>query len=386
MARAAIDAVDERRCLLALALVPGLGGVRIGRLVEYFGSAAGAWAAPRGALLDVPGLGRAIAAAIAEAHDADGVDRTLRRAAACGARVVTWLDPGYPRRLRGIPASPPVLYVRGGWCDDRPAIAIVGTRLATPYGLGVAERLGAALVEHDVTVVSGLARGIDGAVHRAVVRAGGSTVGVLGCGVDVAYPPEHRSLMDAVIARGALVAEAPMGAAPGPRAFPARNRIISGLADGVVVVEGDVDSGAMITARQARAQGRAVFAVPGNVYARGSRGPHRLLATGARVVAVPDDILAVLASGVGHRGGARERPAAARTRGDLTPPERRVVDALEEGDVRSIDRVAVSAGLSVSAVAAALVALELRGIIRRTAGGLYTKIPSPDGWGRGRTE
>ncbi|HEV2357240.1 MAG TPA: DNA-processing protein DprA [bacterium] len=381
--------MDERRCLLALSLVPGLGGVRIGRLVEYFGSAAAAWAAPRAALVDVPGLGAAIAEAIAEARDANGVDRMLRRAADCGARIVTWLDAGYPGRLRGIPASPPVLYVRGVWRNDRPAVAIVGTRRATPYGLGVAERLGAALAEHGVTVVSGLARGIDGVVHRAVVRIGGSTVGVLGCGVDVMYPPEHRSLMEAMVRRGALVAEAPMGAAPGPRAFPARNRLISGLADAVVVVEGDVDSGAMITARQAQAQGRVLFAVPGNVYARGSRGPHRLLAAGARVVAAPDDVLAVLGLGAGRPGGDPDRPGVAHEPGpaaDLTPPERRLVAALDDGDARSIDGVAASAGLSVPVAAAALVALELRGIIRRTAGGLYIKTAVPDGWGRGRTE
>jgi DNA processing protein len=245
--------------------------------------------------------------------------------------------------------------------------------------MGVAERLAAALAEQDVTIVSGLARGIDAAAHRSVVRRGGSTVGVLGCGVDVAYPPEHRSLMDAMRVRGALVAEAPMGAPPERGSFPARNRIISGLADAVIVVEGDADSGALITARQAQAQGRTVFAVPGNVYARGSRGPHLLLASGARIVTGPDDVLAALgcsATGGSGFGGDRLRAGNDPRPGpDVSPSEQRLLAALDDGDARSIDSLAHSAGIDVAAAAAALVALELRGIVRRIAGGLYARDP-----------
>jgi DNA processing protein len=378
-----VDGPDrEHRCLVALSLVPGLGPVRIARLIEHFGSIGAAWLAPESALRDVRGIGRAGAAAIAAARGADGVDRTLRRAAACGARIVTWLDAAYPVRLRGIPASPPVVYIRGAWRDDRPAVAIVGTRRATPYGAGVAERLAAALAARDVIVVSGLARGIDGAAHRAVVRSGGSTVGVLGCGVDVVYPPEHRSLMEAMMTGGALVAEAPMGTSPGPGLFPARNRLISGLADAVVVVEGDTDSGAMITARRAMGQGRPVFAVPGSVYAPGSRGPHRLLAAGARVLATPDDVLAVLdgPAAAGPRSGEPaggppepDRRVHRRRLGGISSAERRVLAAVDPGEARSIDRLADAAGMGVAAVAAALVALEVQGAVRRVAGGLYVR-------------
>ena len=379
----AADPAEAGRCLLGLSLVPGLGAVRVGRLVEYFGSPEAAWAAPREALAHVPGVGRVIAAAIVTARAGDGVDRELRRAAALGATIVTWLDPGYPARLRRIHASPPVLYVRGLLRDDRPAVAIVGTRRATPYGLGVAERLAAALAEQSVTIISGLARGIDAAAHRSVVRAGGSTVGVLGCGVDVAYPPEHRALMEAMRVRGALVAEAPMGAPPARGAFPARNRIISGLADAVIVVEGDANSGALITARQAQAQGRTVFAVPGNVYVRGSRGPHRLLAAGAKVVTGPDDVLAILnrsATGGRDRGRDAGRAGSDPTPvPDLTPCERRLIAALDDGDARSVDSLASLAGIAVPAAAAALVALELRGFVRRMAGGVYARTPNvPD--------
>lgn len=355
---------------MGLSLVPGLGPVRVARFIEHFGSPEAAWTAPPEAVAGVPGIGCVIAAAVVTARGSDDVDVALRRAGDRGARVITWLDAGYPVRLRGIPASPPVLYVRGTWRDDRPAVAIVGTRRATPYGLGVAERLAAALAGQGVTIVSGLARGIDAAAHGAVVRTGGSTVGVLACGVDVAYPPEHRSLMDAMAARGALVAEAPMGAPPERGCFPARNRLISGLADAVIVVEAGLGSGALITARQAVAQGRTVLAVPGNVYARGSDGPHWLLAAGAKVVTGPDDVLVVLGRPtIGARDGDRYGPVAP----DLTPPERRVIAALDDGEARSIDGLAFAAGIDIAAAAATLVALELRGLVRRMAGGLYAK-------------
>jgi len=363
----------QRWCLVGLSLVRGLGAVRIARLIAHFGSPGAAWTASPEALARVRGIGPATAAAIVAARGANLVDGQLQRAAGAGARVVTWLDAGYPARLRGIPASPPVVYVRGGWSDDRPAVAIVGTRRATAYGLGVAERLAAALAELGITIVSGLARGIDAAAHRAVVRIGGSTVGVLGCGVDVAYPPEHRTLIQAMSVHGGVLAEAPVGAPPERGAFPARNRLISGLADVVIVVEGDVRSGALITARLAAAQGRTVFAVPGNVYARASRGPHRLLAAGAKIITGPEDVLAALGRpATGGPPGAASRTAAL----GLAPAERRLLAALEDGEARPVDGLAASVGLDVSTAAAALVALEMRGLVRRMTGGLYAADPA----------
>jgi DNA processing protein len=267
-----LDGADRaRRRLVALSLAPGLGAVRIARLVAHFGSVDAVWCAPEDALFAVAGIGRAAAAAIiaARGSGAARADAMLHRAAEGGIQIVTWSDAAYPRRLRGIPAAPPVVYIRGAvGREGMPAVAIVGTRRATPYGLGVAEHLAEVLAARGVEIVSGLARGIDGAAHRGALRSGGRTVGVLGCGVDVVYPPEHRSLMEAMIrAGGGLIAEAPMNTQPAAGLFPARNRIISGLADAVVVVEGGADSGAMITASRAAAQGRKVFAVPGNVYA-----------------------------------------------------------------------------------------------------------------------
>jgi DNA processing protein len=394
-----VDGADPaRRRLVALSLASGLGPVRIARLVDYFGSIDAAWHAPADALAAVPGFGRAAAAAVIAARGeraAARVDAALRRASESGAMIATWLDAAYPARLRGIAASPPVVYIRGAaeW-DGRPAVAIVGTRRATPYGLGVAERLAEAIAAKGVQIISGLARGIDGAAHRGALRSGGRTVGVLGCGVDLVYPPEHRSLMEAMIrAGGAAMAEAPMGTPPGPGLFPARNRLISGMAQSVVVVEGGEDSGAMITAARAIEQGRTVFAVPGSVYAGGSQGPHRLLAGGAKVLTAPEDVLAALdgaASAVPREAGAAPAsgPAgeAVQRQGlqGISSAERRVLRALDPGEARSVDDVARAERIEVGAAAAALVALEVRGAVRRVAGGLYVRA-ADDRMGTGGT-
>jgi DNA processing protein len=377
------------RRLVALTLAPGLGPVRIARLVEHLGSIDAAWLAPRDRLLAVHGLGPSAAAAVIAARGevaAHRVDAMVRCARASGASVVTWLDDAYPQRLRGIPGSPPVVYIRGtGSRGDRPAVAIVGTRRATAYGMSIAERLGAALAARGVEVVSGLARGIDGAAHRGALRSGGRTVGVLGCGVDMVYPPEHRSLMEEMLSTGGdLIAEAPPGTPPGAGLFPARNRLISGLADAVVVVEAGADSGAMITAARAIEQGRVLFAVPGSVYAPGSDGPHRLLAAGAKVLSGPDDVLAMLHAGPRAEGAV---PAPRRNAGwpfgreavgregleGISSAEHRVLAAVDPGQGRSIDAVAAAARMDVASVAAAMVALEVRGAVRRVAGGGYVR-------------
>ncbi len=357
----------ERRCLIALSLTPGLGPVRIAGLMRAFGSAREAWGAPAEALGSVGGIGTRVAALIASGRGAVDVDRVLRRADAAGARVLTWLDDGYPPAWRDLRDAPPVVYVRGRWPGGAgPAVAVVGTRRATPYGLGVAGSLGESLGASGAVVVSGLARGIDGAAHAGALRAGGVTVGVLAGGVDVVYPPEHRSLMEAMQARGALVSEAPMGAHPDRRQFARRNRLISGLARAVIVVEGDLDSGALITARYARAQGRPVFAVPGNVYAGPSRGPHRLLAEGAGVIPAPAEaprVLGLPAPAQPALDAAPRAPASVRAR---------VLVALGD-EVVHIDDVAARSGLGAAQVAAALAVLEIDGLVQRAAGQRFAR-------------
>ena len=360
------DDACERRSLIALHLTPSLGPRRLARLVRGFGSATAASSAPESALREVSGIGPRLAAMIVRERQCVDVDRELRWADRVGARVVTWNEADYPARLRPLRDAPPLLYVRGTWPDGAaPSVAIVGTRRASAYGLGIAGTLGQVLARVGGVVISGLARGIDAAAHTGVLRAGGVTVGVLGCGVDVVYPPEHRSLIEAVCRQGAVVAELPMGTRPRRQQFPRRNRLVSGLSDAIIVVEGDVDSGAMITARFAGAQGRPVFAVPGSLYAPASRGPHRLLAEGAKILTTPEDVLKVL----GLSEPMPRVPAApdAGMRDQVDPLETRVLAALGEAALH-IDAIVARTGCEAGAVAGALLVLEVRGLVRQLPG------------------
>ena len=218
--------------------------------------------------------------------------RLLDRGVRTGVTAVSWTDPAYPPQLAEIDDPPAVLWVRGDPLPlSSPAVAVVGSRTGTPYACAVAEHLAAGLADRGVAVISGLARGVDAAAHRGALAGGGPTVAVLGSGVDVVYPPEHASLADAVVGQGALVSELGPGAPPLRHHFPRRNRILSGLSRAVVVVEATVRSGSLITARLAAEQGREVMAVPGNVLSGRSRGAHRLIRDGARIVETADDIL-----------------------------------------------------------------------------------------------
>ncbi|MBI4280006.1 MAG: DNA-protecting protein DprA [Armatimonadetes bacterium] len=276
-------------------------------------------------------------------------------------------DAAYPAGLRNIYDPPPVLYLRGRLVpEDVLAVAVVGTRRPTPYGLAAAERIAGDLARAGLTVVSGLARGIDGAAHRAALRAGGRTVAVLGCGVDVAYPPEHRRLIDDMVRHGAVLSEFPPGTPPRRQHFPRRNRLISGLSLGVVVVEGAEDSGALITADFALDQGREVFAVPGPIFAPQSRGPHWLIAQGARLVADAADILEELGMRQSVPGGA---PAGARC-GALSGEEAAVLARLS-WEPTPVDRIVEEVGRPIAEVTPVLLALELRGLVQQVAGQRY---------------
>jgi DNA processing protein len=376
--------------LIALHLTPGIGAVSIAQLMHVCGSAAAVWSAPADTLADVPEVGARAAAMIPQARRRVDVGEELRRADACGARIVTWLDPDYPEALRPLRDAPPVLYIRGAWREGpEPVVAVVGTRRASAYGLGIAGALGEILAGAGATVVSGLARGIDGAAHTGVLRAGGVTVGVLGCGVDVVYPPEHRRLMETMQQRGALVSEVPIGTQPRRQQFPRRNRLISGLAGAVVVVEGDVDSGALITARCALAQGRHVFAVPGSIHAFGSRGPHQLLAQGARVLGTPSDLFAALGlvhvAGRSRQDGARTGPPrkeAHAVQPSIEPEPDALVLAVMGEEALHIDAVISRTGLRPADVTAALATLEMRGLVRQFPGKHFARSRLPDeaGW------
>jgi len=289
-------------------------------------------------------------------------------------------DVGYPPQLREDPDAPPMLYVRGALTtEDALAVAVVGSRDATSYGIGVAEEIAAELASRGVAVVSGLARGIDAAAHRGALRAGGRTIAVLGSGVDVIYPPGHERLAAEVIERGALVSQFPMGTPPRRFHFPVRNRLIAGLALGVVVVEAGVQSGALITARLAAELGREVMAVPGRVTSAVSRGVHGLLKDGAALVENAEDVVAALPARwrdcVKPVAGTGARPGIAGRAGDsaTSDEDRLVLRAVGEATV-TMDEVIDRTGLASGRAAAVLLELELAGWVRQLEGKRFELI------------
>lgn len=291
---------------------------------------------------------------------------------------VQWDDPRYPAALRAIVDPPRRLYVRGRVEDgDRVAVAIVGARRASPYGVAAAEYLGRELGRCGVTVISGLARGIDAAAHRGALAGGGRTIAILGCGVDVVYPPEHRRLTAQVIEAGAVVSEFPPGTPPLPHHFPRRNRLISGLSLGVVVVEGRDRSGALLTVDSALEQGKEVFAVPGSVFDETSRMPHRLLQQGAKLVARVEDVL--------DEFGLALRPLASGTSPVVGDGLEAAVYAQLTLQPQSLDLLALRCGLAVAEVSRTLIVLEMRGLARALPGQRYVSVPADTmlGFGRG---
>lgn len=358
------DLVDTLR----LVLVPGVGPRTRRALLERFGSSRAVLAAAPAALREVAGVGPKLAHNLLAARSASDVEEELAICRSHGIDVLTESDDRYPRLLREIHDPPGALFVKGRVeARDGLAIALVGTRHATQYGLRQAERLAGSLARAGLTVISGLARGVDAAAHRGALAAGGRTLAVLASGVLHIYPPEHRKLAEEVARHGALVSEAPARAAPLGGSFPQRNRLISGLSLGTIVVEAGDRSGALITARHAMEQGREVFAVPGRVDDRTSRGCHRLIRDGARLVETADDVLeelGPLVAGTPDRQGRVVHHPAELT---LNEVEQQVVDAIGT-DPTPIDQVVSDTGLSVPQVLSTLSVLEMRRIVRRLSG------------------
>ncbi|OGG51373.1 MAG: DNA protecting protein DprA [Candidatus Handelsmanbacteria bacterium RIFCSPLOWO2_12_FULL_64_10] len=360
---------------LRLQAVPGVGPTLYGELLRRFRTPEAVFSASLDALMGVPRMDRETALAIRASRDeaADrsfeaGIAAQVRAAEGAGVTLLTLEDGRYPSLLREIHAPPPVLFVRGS-CDALrgACVAVVGSRHSTSYGRQATRMLVAGLVERGFTVVSGMARGIDGAAHSAALEKGGKTVAVLGCGTDVVYPPEHRGLYEAVERAGALVSEFPMGAAPDPHHFPQRNRVISGLSLGVVVVEADLKSGALLTAQHALEQGREVFAVPGPITSERSRGTNRLIQEGAKLVQTAEEVVEEFQAGL--RGAPLPATPLAE---DLPDEERAILDALS-GEAAHIDAVAAAAGLPVGRTLSALLSLELAGFVRQLPGKHFVK-------------
>jgi len=292
----------------------------------------------------------------------------IARAHAAAIVSVAWNDPAYPEVLRTIVDPPALLWTRGSSASlNGVAVAIVGSRAASPYALSVAEQLAGDLAARGVVIVSGLARGVDSAAHRGALAAGGITVAVLGSGVDVIYPREHASLAAAIDERGAVVSELVPGTPPTPFFFPLRNRIISGLSRAVVVVEANERSGSLITARCALDQGRDVLAVPGNVLTGRNRGAHALLRDGAKIVESADDILEEL--------GLAARKSAI-VSNDASPADP-ILACLTPGEPSDLDEIADRSGLETATLLPRLFELELQGTIARVGGGRFVRVDKP---------
>ena len=351
---------------VAFSCIPGIGRVRCSLLEKHFGRLEEAWRATP-ALLKAAGLDEKTVAAIVRERPKISPSAEMERLARHRIQALTWNDARYPRRLKVIYDLPPVLYVRGQLTEaDEWAVTVVGTRRPTPYGRQAAEELTYGLARSGVTVVSGLARGIDAIAHRAALAAEGRTIAVLACGLDRVYPAEHAKLALDITQRGALVSDYPLGTQPRGEYFPRRNRIMSGLSLGVLVVEGDVKSGAMITASLALEQNREVFAVPGSIFSPQSRGTHALIREGAKLVQRLEDILEELnLTMVPQQLEVRETVPATDTEASLL----RYIST----EPLHIDEVCRRSGLPVATVSSVLAMLELKGLVRQVGPMSYVR-------------
>lgn len=363
--QAGID--SDVRAWLELSLVPGVGGARLRKLLRTFGDPAQIRGA-RSAQLEAV-VGRDVAAALALGPDAELISRTLDWLSQSGNRLLTLADREYPPMLLQTADPPAVLYVRGRVeLLSHRALAVVGSRNPTVSGSANAEAFAEAFSRAGLTVVSGLALGVDAAAHRGALRGDGSTVAVCGTGLDRVYPARNRELARTLAEQGALVSEFPLGTPPAPSNFPRRNRIISGLALGCLVVEAAIHSGSLITARQALEQNREVFAIPGSIHSPLSKGSHWLIKQGAKLVESALDVLSEL--GLAEPAfDPRSAPASPRV-----PPEYATLLAAMGYEPVDLDSICSASGLTAEVASAMLLPLELDGTISRLPGGLYQRL------------
>ncbi len=358
--------MDPLAYWIAFNRVRGIGPARLRALLDVFGSVEEAWHAPAGKLSEV-GLDRRSLANMIEARGTLDLEAELARLRSAGVSALTWEDPGYPARLLTISDAPPLLYVRGELCpEDDWAVAMVGTRQATAYGREVVRQVAGDLVRAGVTIVSGLAVGIDAEAHRAALNGKGRTIAVLGCGIDIIYPWDNRKLAGEIAASGAIISDYPLGARPEAANFPPRNRIISGLSRAVVVIEAGERSGALITARFAAEQGRDVLAVPGSIFNRSSQGTNQLIREGARPVLSANDVLEELDM------GAVAEQAEARV---LLPADETEALVLKHVGTEPVhmDDVRQASGLPIATVSSTLALMELKGLVRQVGGMNYVR-------------
>ena len=345
---------------VAFSRIPSVGRVRFTLLEKHFGSMEQAWSAGTSELR-AAGLDPSVVNAIAAVRGRVQPEEELTRLERAGVQAITWHDAAYPELLPHIPDPPPVLFVKGSLLpEDSRSVTVVGTRKATAYGREVARHLAGDLARQGVTVVSGLARGIDAVAHRAALDAGGRTIAVLGSGIDAIYPPEHEKLAEEVQQHGALMSEYPLGTRPEARHFPRRNRLLSGLTLGTLVVEAGETSGALWTVRHALEQGREVFCVPGSIYSAASRLANSLIQEGAKLVLGVEDILEELnLSAV----AASQEPLPGLLSAD-TPDEAQLLTLLTAEPVH-IDELSRQSQISITSVSGTLALMELKGLVRQ---------------------
>lgn len=359
--------MDDKKYWVGFNLIKGIGAVRMQGLVSYFGDLESAWRASPADLAGA-GLGLKLIERVVQARENVDLDKVWERIEAQGIKILTWQDEAYPQRLKEIDQPPPVLYIRGEYLpDDLFAVAIVGTRRVTPYGRQITEELSSFLAANGLTVISGLARGVDAIAHQSALKAGGRSIAVLGSGVDKIYPPEHRRLAEQMMERGAIVSDYAPGTPPDASNFPPRNRIISGLSLAVVVIEAGETSGALITAEFAAEQGREVFAVPGSILAPQSKGTNKLIQKGALPLLSVNDLMQALdITRVGEQKAARRIMP-----GDAT--EAKLLSVLGSEPLH-VDAIRNQAELPIEKVSAALALMELKGMVRQVGGMNYVAV------------
>jgi DNA processing protein len=363
---------------LALTMTPGIAARLSARLLREFGSPDGVFHASL-THLESCNLPAPVAQSIFKKQNFWRAEKELDAARRVGCKLVNWTEPEYPQSLLQIYDPPVVLYVRGDASIlNGPSLAIVGTRRPTVYGTQMADRMGRDLASRGITIVSGLARGVDAIAHQGATAVGGRAIGVLGTGIDVCYPKENKKLYEKVLERGAIVSEFPIGSHPAPENFPVRNRIIAGMPIGVIIVEGKQYSGSLITARLAMEFGREVFGVPGNVTQDVSFAPNLLIKQGAKLVTNAEDVIEELPTPV--RAALVQIEAVESEQRNLlaadglSPTEKKIYELLSAEESRPIDSLVEASGLNSSEVLATLFTLEIKGIVRQLPGKQFNKV------------
>jgi DNA processing protein len=368
---------DISKYWIALKSITGVGNITFPALVDKFGSLPAIFAAPISKLCEIPRISKNTATAITGFKDWGKVKEELELIDKYELNVVTYQDELYPAKLMNIYDRPPFLYVRGTLNKNDINIAVVGSRLASTYGKYTTEKISRELALKGLTIVSGMARGIDSVAHRGALTAHGRTIAVLGSGLDVIYPPENKKLFTDIIQNGAVISEFPLGTPPRSANFPTRNRIISGMSYGVVIVEAGEKSGSLITARLALEQGREVFAVPGSIDSAGSRGTNKLIKQGAKLIENTDDILEEIFPQF-ERTIVLKPPSVsnseaieAKSSEILSAVDQKIIGFVSGGRIH-IDDLISSTGLSSASILSALTTLELKGIIQQDPGKFFS--------------